>query len=56
MKVLVTAYPYVTQYGTIDIPDDWMGNEKKYVINHWGDIEFEEPELDYGGTDFELDV
>ena len=58
MKVLVTAFPYATQYGTIDIPDELMGDasdEREYVRNHWNDIEFEEPELDYSGTDFELD-
>lgn len=51
----ITAYPYATQTGTISIPanlgDDDINN---YIIEHWGEINFNEPELDYAGTDFDI--
>ena len=54
-KILVTAYPYATQSGTINVPDS-LPTEKEiqdYVREHWDDIEFSEPDLDYCGTDFD---
>ena len=50
--VQVTAYPFATQYGRIDVPEDV--DERSYVKEHWGEIEFDEPELDYSGTEFEV--
>lgn len=48
--------PYANQYGTIVIPNELETEEeiKKYVSEHWGDVEFAPPELDYCGTDFEV--
>ena len=49
----VTAYPYATVWGEIDIPDD-IEDVQQYVKDHWDEIEFGEPDLDYAGTDFEV--
>lgn len=56
-KYLITAYPYCVQYGTITVPDDddILINLKDYIIDHFHEIKFEEPELDYCGTDFEYE-
>lgn len=56
-EILVTAYPYATQYGKIPIPDSVNGEEniKAYVSDHWREIRFGEPDLDYSGTDFEVE-
>ena len=57
MKLSVTAYLYATQYGTIEIPDEIPKNElEDYVANHWEDIDFYPPELDYSNADFEVYV
>lgn len=53
-KYHITAYPYATQSGEINIPDD-ITDVKAYVEEHWNEIEFDEPDLDYAGTDFEVD-
>ena len=51
----ITAYPYATQTGIISVPagvgDDDIND---YIIEHWNEIKFDEPELDYAGTDFEI--
>lgn len=52
MKIQVTAYPYAVQYGEIEVPND-VTDVKKYIIENWGSIEFDEPNLDYKGTDFD---
>ncbi len=53
----ITASPYATQEGTLTIPDNLSEEEaNKYVKDHWNDIQFNEPDLDYAGTDFELSV
>ena len=56
MKTLfITALPYATQEGTLEVPDDLPENEyKNYVNEHFNDIEFGEPSLDYAGTDIEI--
>ena len=56
MKVLeITATPYATQYGTIEVPDDLPEEDyKKYVTEHFDDIKFGEPDLDYAGTDLDI--
>ena len=53
-KRTITAYPYATVFGEIEIPEG-VDDVKKYVVDHWDDIEFGEPDLDYGGTDFEVE-
>ena len=52
---LITAYPYACQYGRLEIPDD-VEDVKEYIEDHWDDIKFEEPELDYCGTDFDYET
>lgn len=50
----ITAYPYAMQRGFLRIPDTVSEDEMdEYIKKHWDGIEFEEPELDYAGTDFE---
>lgn len=54
MKYSIVAYPYAKQYGTIEIPDSVPEEEvDSYIETYWEKIKFEEPELDYAGTDFE---
>ena len=52
MMVEVAAYPYVTQYGKIDVPDN-VEDIKEYISDNWDDIDFDEPELDYEGCAFD---
>ena len=53
--VYIRAYPYAIQEGYIDIPDNIKGNEniQKYLTDHFNEIKFGEPNLDYAGTDFD---
>lgn len=54
MKYKITAYPYAVQHGTIEVPDNVPEEEiDSYIETYWEKIKFEEPELDYAGTDFE---
>ena len=54
--VSITASPYATQYGELSVPKDLTGEKlREYIRNHWSGIPFGEPELDYVGTDFEID-
>ncbi len=57
MKTLgITASPYATQYGTIKVPDDLPEDKyKSYVDDHFDKIKFNEPDLDYAGTDLEIE-
>lgn len=51
----ITAQPFATQYGTIEVPDGLSEEEvREYVNDHFNDIEFDEPDLDYAGTDIEI--
>lgn len=51
----VTAYPYAVQYGTIEVPKELNEDDvKDYLYEHWNEIKFGEPELDYVGTDFDI--
>lgn len=52
----ITAYPYATQTGTISVPAN-LGDDdiNDYIIEHWNEINFDEPELDYAGTDFDIE-
>ena len=52
MKVEVTAYPYAVVFGTIDVPDG--EDVEEYINDHFDEIEFGEPELDYCGVDIEF--
>ncbi len=51
----IRAFPFVTQDGTIEIPEDLPdGKLKEWVWDHWDEIRFGDPETDYAGTDFEI--
>ena len=54
ISVTVTAYPYATQYGKIEIPEG-VEDIRSYVSEHWDEIKFNEPDLDYAGADFEVE-
>ena len=55
--ITVTAHPYADQTGSLEIPDNLTEDEAwNYVEQHWGEIEFSEPELDYLGTSFEIEM
>lgn len=54
-KYLITAFPYATQYGRLEIPDG-VEDAKSYIEDHWDEIQFGEPELDYCGTDFDYET
>jgi hypothetical protein len=56
MKILyVTALPYATQEGTLEVPDDLEEKDyTDYVWSHFGDVNFSEVNLDYAGTDLEI--
>lgn len=59
MMIHVTAYPFATVNGTIEVPDDIDENNiSEYVSDHFDDIEFDESDidLDYAGTDLECSV
>lgn len=52
----VVAYPYARQYGEIQVPEGLSEEEKtEYIKEHWDEIKFGEPDLDYCGTDFDID-
>ena len=54
-KVNVTAYPYAVQYGTIEVPEELTLDElEDYVSEHFDEVDFDAPELDYQGTDLEF--
>ena len=57
MKTLyITAFPYAIQNGTLEVPADLDSDYySEYVEEHWDDICFSTPDLDYAGTDFEID-
>ena len=53
--ISITAYPYAHQEGTLEIPTDLTEDEvREYVKDHFDDIDFDEVELDYVGTDFDI--
>jgi len=55
VRYWVQAHPYANQDGFIDVPADISADEvEKYIRENFGNIEFEEPDLDYKGTDFEF--
>lgn len=55
--ITITAHPYADQTGLLEVPDELTSEEASaYVEEHWDKIDFHEPELDYCGTDFEIDM
>ncbi len=55
-KICVTAYPYAVQYGSLIVPDELIDQAEieEYVREHFDEIEFGEPDLDYAGTVFDI--
>lgn len=53
--VEVAYYPFATQHGKIVVPNEFKTQTEveTYIQDHFTDIEFAKPELDYAGTDFE---
>ena len=52
----VQAYPYASQHGVIRVPENLNDEQiKDFVRDNWDLVHFEPAELDYCGTDFELD-
>ena len=57
MKVRVIAYPYAVQYGEIEVPNDVKGEDlQEYISEHFDEVAFGEPELDYQGTEFDFET
>lgn len=55
MKTIkVTVRPYAMQEGFIEVPDD-VKDVYNYVIDNWEDVDFDSPELDYEGTDVDVE-
>lgn len=55
VRYWVQAYPFASQDGYIDVPADIPANKvENYIRENFDDIEFEEPDLHYGGTEFEF--
>jgi len=55
MKATIRAYPYAIQYGVLEMPDDIEEDMRdEYINEHWNEIKFDEPELDYADTDMEI--
>ena len=51
----VAVQPYASQNGTIMVPADIPADEvDTYISEHFGEIEFGEPQLDYKGIDYEF--
>ena len=57
--VSVTAYPYVVQYGEIEVPNDVFeeggSSVRNYIEENFNEIMFGIPDVDYRGTDFDID-
>ena len=51
----VVAFPYATVCGTIRIPENMPAEkEQEYIEEHFGEIKFNEPTLDFAGAYFEF--
>ncbi len=51
----VTAYPCAVVSGTIEIPADVPDDElDAYVSEHFDEVDFGEPQLDFADTDFDI--
>lgn len=55
MKATIRAYPYAIQCGVLEMPDNIEEDmREEYINEHWNEIKFDEPELDYADTDMEI--
>jgi hypothetical protein len=54
--ITVQAYPYAMTMGKIQVPSDITGQEAitKYVFEHFDEVRFDPPVLDYKLTDFDV--
>ena len=53
---IITTYPYATQTGSLNVPENLDEKAtRKYISDHWDDIQFNDVELDYAGTEFDVD-
>ena len=50
------VYAYITMDGDIEIPDDITEDEAHdYIGEHLTEVNFNEPWIDYQGTEFEVE-
>ena len=57
--VLITAYPYVSQTGSLYVPRKLLGDKNKltcYIGEHLSEMSIEDTDFNYVGTDFEFEV
>lgn len=57
-RFLITAYPYATQFGRLDIPEEIADDKdavSDYIKDHFDEVYFSEPELSYWDADFEFE-
>ena len=55
ITISVEAHPYANINGTIKVPKNLApAKMREYVDNHFNKIKFEEPRLNFKGTDYEL--
>ena len=61
MKIWVTAFPYASVTGALEIPDEevseYKKNEQAYIEKHLESVDFDKDNLilDYRGTDFDFE-
>ena len=56
-RVVVTAYPYASQNAEFEIPGDMDPESceaQEYIRDHFNELSFDEPDLDYRGTEFDI--
>nr|DAK26597.1 MAG TPA: hypothetical protein [Caudoviricetes sp.] len=58
MKIEFTIYPYVKQYGYIEIPEKIikLGNSgiKNYIADNIENVKIEDQDIDYDGVDIDI--
>ena len=56
IKLSISAHPYAHTYGTICVPADLDPKKYgQYIFDHFNDVNFGEPDFDYGGTAYEIE-
>ena len=58
MKVEFTIYPYVKQYGHIEIPEEIVKLDSSEIVNYIAEnienAKFEDQDVDYCGVDIDV--
>ena len=56
-KICVTAYLHARQSGSILVPEsvDSVEELRAYILDHFEEIDLDEPEWDYEGTEVTFD-